>query len=114
MNLESTPEKRGVIVNKIGFTAEDKTNDIDSDKQQQSMGMAKSFAITEEDNPLIQSNSLQIIIISTLCICSIFIVIGVRYFAGSDSNETATLSQFRDIICGSIGFLIGMPSGTQK
>ncbi len=62
----------------------------------------------------VPQNCLQIKIIGTLCLCTILVMAFTRFFSSADSKVLTTLSLFRDIICGSIGFLIGMPSDNGK
>ncbi len=77
---------------------------------------ASSYNLTTNNNPPQQStqlgrnNCLQINIIGSLCILTLLILVVTRFFTTADARVVATLTQFRDIICGSIGFLIGMPS----
>lgn len=66
------------------------------------------FGSSAEIRP--SSNRLQIQIVGTLCLFSVIALIYMRYFVEITAEQTAALLQFRDIICGSIGFLIGMPT----
>lgn len=56
------------------------------------------------------ANELQINVIGLLCVCSFIVLCAVRIMYHLKIDELELISQLRDIICGSVGFLIGMPS----
>lgn len=72
----------------------------------------KSIDISEEDCEeeikifnYKEGNSVQIMIAFTICIISIVVML-IMYIFSVDHND-ATISQFRDLMCSSIGFLLG-------
>ncbi len=71
--------------------------------------------IPDEENTVNDNvSNLQIYIIGSICIVSIFILIIARNFSGLNTATIPVITQFRDIVCGSIGFFIGVPSANLK
>lgn len=68
-----------------------------------------------DPSELYPNNHLQIIVTTAIAIFCLFILTVVRNSAGPDgghfsTSALATISQFRDLISGCIGFLIGAPT----
>lgn len=64
----------------------------------------------EEQKKLNKKHDLQIKIVGSVCVISMFFLFIIRYFAYADNDSLAYVFLFRDFVCTSIGFLIGMPS----
>lgn len=95
--------------NKLGFSG--------SQNSEKPMESGKiSFTPKEEDaTELYTHNHLQIIITTAIAIFCLIILTIIRNSAGPDgvpftASAQATISQFRDLISGCIGFLIGVPT----
>lgn len=57
------------------------------------------------------NNNIQVqtLIVGMLCVMASLALVVTRFSITTTSNDAAALSQLRDIICGSVGFLIGTP-----
>lgn len=62
----------------------------------------------ETDNPV------QIIVVATIGIISLIFILFARNCGSMNSEAVATLSQLRDFISGSVGFLIGLSTKKRK
>lgn len=101
-----------VTMGKIGFTFDDAAHG--NSQLQESAG---SSSLPDTKLPLpehISANRLQIQIVGILCLFSIGIMATIRFFDFNTASEVSTITQFQDMICASIGFLIGMPNGQTK
>lgn len=115
-NTNITPSKNsGGIQNRIGFSAPDSP----SSGENPNIGGADF----KEDTPLDFStaNRIQVVAASAIglfCLITLLILRDVAIFdAGmkASASMNATVAQFRDIVSGCIGFLIGSPtSGTKN
>lgn len=94
--------------NKIGFTNSDEDKTLES-------GKAAFTPNQKTSTELYVDNHLQIIITTSIAIFCLFILTIIRNISGSTGNDLtstaqATISQFRDLVSGCIGFLIGVPT----
>lgn len=93
---------------KMGFSAD---SDISPDAEDLVVSAAAN--VCEESKWERPQNQLQIQIVGILCILSILALIYLDY-GSEDLAASAAMSQFRDIVCGGIGFLIGTPNSKRK
>lgn len=110
---EKSHDRKGHdIKSSIGFSIPHTDESLESGK----------ITVTPEPKSLQQSNTaghLQIIVTASIAIfCLIVLIIfrNVSYFTGefpATSSFLATISQFRDLISGCIGFLIGAPTSNK-
>ncbi len=72
--------------------------------------------ITHQTTPSATSlpNRLQIIIVTGLCLCALAILLALRNITGISMDQVPMVAQLRDIICGSVGFLIGSPGSNDQ
>lgn len=69
--------------------------------------LQSGYARINDKNPLAQRNHLQILVVAGIGLLSLsLLLITDNYFATSNM-ATATISQLRDFVSGSVGFLIG-------
>lgn len=100
--------RSAMVINKIGFTAECETG---VNVKENFNSNPPSFINNNQiPNNIEGCNRLQINIIGMLCLMTILILAYARFFSSVDAKSLAIFSQYRDLICGSIGFLIGIPS----
>lgn len=88
---------------KIGFTA-------DLVDQELNIGKTRGF----EKSKLEGDNQVQIIIVATIGITSLILFLIARNYTVVNVTSIATLSQLRDFISGSVGFLISQSTGHKK
>lgn len=107
-------ESSGEIQNHIGFSAQD-TNDIGNNLE---LGGASGTRNPEPDHP--DASRLQIItaaVIGLFCLVVLMLLRNISLLSAdtaTSSSATATVSQFRDIVSGCIGFLIGCPTSKRN
>ncbi len=107
LNDETPTSPTESPIGKIGFTAEIQSDEV-------SMGAA-----TVVNTNTIQTidytfpSKLQIIIITTIGLLSLIVLLIVRNLNLIRTETVATISQLRDIVCGSVGFLLGCPSSSE-
>ena len=99
----SDPLSGNSAINQIGFTASKNTSDAKS-------GDASFWADMSE--PEKKSGRTQIITVSVIGLFSLVILIVARHYPDPSSELTAIMSQLRDFVSASIGFLIS--SGKNK
>lgn len=100
----------GDLQNRIGFT--------DSDLSNTSIEMGNASFDGNQNLNEFAANKLQIIVTSTIGIFCLVVLIIARdvtvlnadISASASATATATVAQFRDIVSGCIGFLIGCPT----
>lgn len=95
---------------KIGFTFD--TENEENPKE--SIGASALLAEKHLPSNKISANVLQIQIVGILCILSISVMVFIRFFGNIEEAGITTIAQFQDIICASIGFLIGMPAESSE
>lgn len=65
---------------------------------------------SDENNPLIETNNLQIIIVTFIGIFCLVLLIIARNCTTITPHSMSSLSLLRDIVSGCVGFLLGSPS----
>lgn len=98
----------------IGFKNKMELSEQNSEKNMKSGKINIAF---QGDNPDEQNtnNHLQIIITTVIAVFCLVVLTVIRNISGSGAvhltaSAQATISQFRDIVSGCIGFLIGVPT----
>lgn len=68
----------------------------------------------EEDAESVEPNHFQILIIASIGISSLLLLLIAHNFIEANSASVATISQLRDFVSGSVGFLIGHSTHQKK
>lgn len=102
-----------LIISPVSENADPEDGDItitSTRTQAEGKTETREIKITGKRRMIPLANELQINVIGLLCVCSFIVLFSVRIMYHIEINEIELISQLRDIICGSVGFLIGMPS----
>lgn len=121
-SLTGKEKKNGNAVRMPAFQADDDVRAAENKVEiRYSAGPASPLVLPEisghqkaaQEKP--SCSRMQVIIAGCVgLMCIVALIIWRNFFAAVDANITATIAQFRDLISGCVGFLIGCPSTKHK
>lgn len=98
-NLNITAQENSLnmqLKNPIGFAKSDDADGTESGK----------ISVTEYSSKAVPSDRLQIVIVSSVGICSLILLFIIKFFTSGISVSSAVVSQLRDFVSACIGFLV--------
>lgn len=104
-SLEISPvQLDNQIESKIGFSIKTENQNVCDENRPSSCA----------NNAECHRNRLQILVVATIGIFALLVLIIVRNYVETNAASVATISQLRDFVSGSVGFLIGHTTHEQK